>query len=405
MTRTLPNFVLAVSCMAVFCAPSLADDRTMIAAATANAVDALRDDVAGARIDSRLTVADFLKQTDGDDQLLKILQRAQEVGGPRFSADGAACQIQLQISGDRVAHQLINIAATHPKKSPVPAEVLARMLLNWNDRDFNGIGSSISGAKIQFVRPPPTPDDAWGDVSDDARRQAVDAARDDAVHHAIDSIRPIPLAAGRTVGDELGRAAFQNSIAAWLESRPVRRVRFEVNHEVDLTLSTPPSDFCDAVLAAAKSAQLPLPDSAGQSALYARFAQLPSVSVGRAAASASGPTTAVFAVELPSQPPPWTEQPLMAEGAADARGSKLKTARVAESAAVDALRDTIDALPLTSTMTIGDAAKKSPAIKQAVERCLSRARPYHVDYRADGSVSVKSGMNARELWAEISQPG
>jgi hypothetical protein len=93
----------------------------------------------------------------------------------------------------------------------------------------------------------------------------------------------------------------------------------------------------------------------------------------------------------------------MAEGTADSRGSKLKTARVAESAAVDALRDAIYALPLNGTMTIGDAVKKSPTIAQAVDRCLAGARPYKVDYRADGSVSVKSSMNPRELWEEISQ--
>jgi hypothetical protein len=94
----------------------------------------------------------------------------------------------------------------------------------------------------------------------------------------------------------------------------------------------------------------------------------------------------------------------MAEGTAEARDTKLKTARVAETAAEDALRKIVDALPLTPTMTIGDAAKKSTAIANAVDHCLAGARPYKVDYRTDGSVSVKSSMNPRELWAEISVP-
>jgi hypothetical protein len=397
------TILLSLSVLATLSAPLLADDRTIIAAATANAVDSLRDDVASARIDSRLTVGDFLKETDSNGELLKTLERAEQVGGPRFSMDGAACQIQLQIAGDRVSRALVTIAASRPNKSPLPAEVLARKLADWNDRTFTGVGSSISGAKIQFVRPPPTPDDAWGDVSDAARKQAVDAARDDAVHKAMDTTQMIPLAAGRTVGDALQVPSFRDSVGAWLASRPVRRVRFGADHEVELTLSTPPSEFCDQVLAAAKAAQLPLPDPAGQSALYDRFAKLPVVSIGRAAASASAPTTAVVVIDIPAQPPSWTEQPLMAEGTADARGSKLKTARIAESAAVDALRVTIDALPLNSRMTIGDAVKKSPTIARAVDRCLSEARPYKVDYRADGSVSVKSSMNPRELWAEISE--
>jgi len=404
MTLKSTILALALFCVAMDCPALRADDRTIVAAATANAVDSLRDDVAAARIDSRLTVADFLNQTNGNDELLKTLERAEQVGGPRFSTDGGACQIQLQIAADRVAHALVTIAASHPNKSPVPAEVLARKLIDWHDRTFIGIGSSISGAKIQFIRPPPTADDAWGDVSDAARKQAVDAARDDAVRRAIDAIRPIPLAGGRTIDDAMTVPAFKDSIGSWLASRPVRKVRFEPDHEVELTLSTPPSDLCDQVLAAATQAGLALPDAAGQSALYQTFSHLPAVSIGRAAASASAPTTTFFSVALPNQPPGWTEQPLMAEGTAEARDTKLKTARVAETAAEDALRKIVDALPLTPTMTIGDAARKSTAIANAVDHCLAGARPYKVDYRADGSVSVKSSMNPRELWAEISVP-
>jgi hypothetical protein len=400
MNQKLTISLLALLLMAIVPPPAKADDRTMIAAATANAVDSLRDDVASARIDNRFSVGDFLAQAGGNGELMQTLERAEQVGGPRFSADGGACQIQLQISGERVAHALITIAASHPNKTPIPAEVLARILENWRDRIFTGTGSSISGAKVQFVRP--APDDAWADVSDAARKQAVDSARDDAVRHAMDLVQPIVLAAGRTVGDAMTIRSFRESLASWLASRPVRRVQFEADHEVELTLSTPPSEFCDEVIALAKSSQVPLPDQEGQAALYGRFAQLPAVSVGRATASAAPPTTAAPTIELPNQPPAWTEQPLMAEGTADARGSKLKTARVAESAAVEALRVTINALPLTSSITIGDAAKRSPAIAQAVERCLADARPYKVDYRADGSVLVKSSLNPRELWAEIS---
>jgi hypothetical protein len=402
MIRKLTILATAVLTLGMLCNPLIADDRTMVAAATANAVDALRDDVASARIDSRVTVADFLRDTNGNDELLKTLERAEQIGGARFSSDGGACEIQLQISGDRVARALVSIAASHPNKSPIPADVMGRMLIGWQNRDFTDVGSSISGAKVQFVRPPSTPDDAWGDVSDEARKQAVDAARDDAVHKEINAIRSIPLAAGRTIGDELSVAPFNDTIASWLASRPVRRVRFQPDHEVELTLSTPPSEFCDEVLAAAKDAYLPLPDPVGEAALREKFSYLPAVSKGLAAASAAAPTTALFAIDLPSQPPSWTEQPLMAEGTSAARGSKLKTARIAESASIDALRTTIFTLPLNNTLTIGDAVKKSPVIARAVDRCLDRARPYKVDYRADGSVSVKSSLNPRDLWAEIS---
>ncbi|MBV8780490.1 MAG: hypothetical protein JO353_03755, partial [Phycisphaerae bacterium] len=64
-----------------------ADDRAIVAAATSNAIDSLRDDVIAARIEPRLTVSDFLKKTNGRKQLMAVLERAEEVGGPRFSTD------------------------------------------------------------------------------------------------------------------------------------------------------------------------------------------------------------------------------------------------------------------------------------------------------------------------------
>ncbi len=396
-------FPLSLAFVTLSFAAVRADDRTMISAATASAVDSLRDDVAAAQIDAHLTVGEFLKATGGNDELLQTLQRAEQLGGPRFTADGGACQIQLQISGQRVTRALLTIAAAHPRQSPVPADVLARMLASWADREFTGVGSSVSGAKLEFLRPPPTLDDAWGDVSDADRRQAVDAARDDAVHHAMDTISPIVLAAGRTVGDDLKNSTFHNDIASWLATRPVRRVSFQADHEVELALSTPPTEFCDAVLAAARAADLPLPDPTAQAALYDQFARLPAVATGHAAALGNAPTTALYAVDLPSVPPPWTQQPLMIDAIADARQTKLKTARAAEADAIASLRSTIEALPLNPGLSIGDAEKKSPDIKRAVSRCLRRVRPYKVDYRADGSVQVKVSLDPRELWAEISQ--
>jgi hypothetical protein len=408
MTRKLINLALFLSGLCLFGitafnSPARADDRTMIAAATANAVDALRDDVASARIDSELTVADFLAETHGTDDLMELLGRAEQVGGARFSSDGAACEIQLQISGERVARELVTIAANHPRHSPVPAEALARMLERWTDREFTGTGSSISGLKVQFIRPPATPDDAWGDVTDQARQQAVDAARDDAITRALDEIRPIPWASGKTLGEEQSIAPFKDALSTWLSARPVRRVWFRSDHQVELTLSTPPTEYCNEVLTAAHAAFLPLPNPGEEATLRGKFAALPTVSIGVATAYTSAPSTAAFVPVIPSQPPSWLDEPLMGEGTANSRGNKLKTARVAEAASIEALRTTINALPLDGAITIGEAAHKSPAVAQAVARCLSRARPYKVEYRADGSVSVKSSLDPRELWAEISQ--
>ncbi len=383
--------------------PALADDRAIVAAATANAVDALHDDVINARIDARYTVGDFINKAGGDSDLVKTLQRAEQIGGPRFSTDGQACQIKLEISGDRVARTIISVAASNPKKSPIPAEALAKELEDWRTRVFTGTGSSVSGSQAQFVRPS-AQDESWNDVSDAARAAAVDAAKTDAAHWVLDGISSIPYAGGRTVGDALAVPAVKDSVSSWLSTRPVRQVEFQPNHVVELTLAVPASELADQFLAAAKHADLPQPDPSGVTKLKQDFMLKTPSAVGRATAGLGKPTTggAIFAVVLPNRPPAWVEQPINAEGVAESKGSKLKTARAAESAAAVALRKQIDSLQLSATSTLGDAAKQDPSMDKAIQKVVDRAKVYKVDYRADGSVDVKSTINPRELWSAIS---
>src|SRR4030095_875934 len=60
-------------------------DRSQVTAATFNAVESLRQDSEQRRSDvsSDLTVRDFLDRTSSEDQLVKTLRRAEQIGGPR----------------------------------------------------------------------------------------------------------------------------------------------------------------------------------------------------------------------------------------------------------------------------------------------------------------------------------
>ena len=65
-----------------------------------------------------ITVGDMLDATDGNDFLVKTLQRAQMIGGPRW-LDDQTCQVRLEISGTRVAAALVQIANVNASKSPI----------------------------------------------------------------------------------------------------------------------------------------------------------------------------------------------------------------------------------------------------------------------------------------------
>jgi hypothetical protein len=123
---------------------------------------------------------------------------------------------------------------------------------------------------------------------------------------------------------------------------------------------------------------------------------------GRGRAVSQAPTQPQLLSVLPDEAPKWVNQPLTAEAASDrAGGGKLRTARAAEDKAIGELRKKIDGLALSSDRTIGQATKQNKGLSDAVDLALQRAKPYKVDYRADGSVSVKVTLDARDLWGAL----
>ena len=268
----------------LFAGQAIAQDdavRAQVAAATANAIADLRAEILAARISPRLSVAKFLDQTNSIESLNQTIERSQQIGGPRW-IDDQTCQVKLEISGARVAYTLVSIASAHPKLSPIPPAVLEQQLSDWKDRNFSATGTSISASRLQLLRPSGT-DEVWSNVSDESRRRAVDAARQDALQHVLDSVRPIELKSGQTVGDVLTNEKSRQAIDRWLDSRPITDVRFKNNLEVELAVSTPPDDLMDAVINASQSSGTTMPaDEQNLDRLRREFANRVSPTMGRA---------------------------------------------------------------------------------------------------------------------------
>ncbi len=385
--------------------------RAQVSAATANALAALRRDIFAARITSTLTVELFLEQTESGDAMDETIQRAQQIGGPRW-IDDQTCQVKLEISGARVVYSLVSIAAVRPKLSPLPAGVIEQRLGDWKNRTFAATGTSISAEKVQGIRPNDM-GEKWLSISDEARSKAVADAKRDAAEHVLASIRPIELGPDKTVGDVLAREPVQKAVSSWLAERPVTQVCFKDDLQVELTVSTPPDDLFDTVVKSARDvpgATLPS-DEKSLAALRREFDRRVSAAIGRAGVSASQPAASLpaqsrpaLAADMFSEPPPWIDRPLDVEGVAapaNAREFRLRTKNAAETKATDSLRARIEALPLTESMTIEQAGRSDPRIGDAVNRSLLRARVYKVEYRADGSVMVRIMVDPRELWYEL----
>jgi hypothetical protein len=404
MRRFIPHLVLLALLVRTNNAPADDARSAQVAAATAGALLRLQDDIGDERLSPRLTVKQFLEQTGRTPQLLELLRRADQIGGPRW-LDDQTCQVKLSVSGQRVEKLLENIAADLGPKSPIPAAAIRIKLRDWNGRSFLATGASISASKLEVLRP--TDSLAWQPIDDASRRRAVTDAAQDAARRIIESVRTLPIGPNQSGGDLLADKAIADQFNQWLATRPVTNVRFYDDLSVELTLGVTGDDVFD------KLHTMPGPSpnvkvlnmaerlSEARRAFEAQFES--PVGRGRVNVSSSAPSPPRMSLDIPSQPPDWVKNPIRSEARSSSKGSKLKTARAAEGKAMENLRAEVDSLTLDGKLTLAEAAKRSPAIAQAIGSAMSRARIAKVDYLSGGDANVKVELDPRDLWDELSR--
>jgi hypothetical protein len=85
----------------------------------------------------------------------------------------------------------------------------------------------------------------------------------------------------------------------------------------------------------------------------------------------------------------------------DGSGNRLVAAHAAQVAANAQLRHDAQDLPLTDTLTVGQAADRDSRIAAAVDRAMAHAHLSKVDFRADGTAQVTVVLNLSDLWNEL----
>jgi len=382
--------------------------RAQVIAATKDAVANLTDEVYRASLTRSLSVGEFVQRTRSSEEFSKVLQRAQQIGGPRW-IDDHTCQIELQISGSVVGQALKRIAAADPRRSPLSVNEVTRAVKDWDERSFSGTGAATSRLPVMKGRRAPhmgLQRDPWWDVSEQARDQAVAAARADAARRVIASVKPIPLTPKSDVSDVLSLKGVADGMQEWLISQPAARVELNDNLEAEVELSAAPDDTFGAFRELAqKQKDVAVPaDDQDWAQVRDQFEQKMATPIGRAAAAPGKVNqTAVVkpAALLPDRAPAWASQRLEATGKASALAkSKLMAARAAESAAEDKLRKQIEELKLDENHTVGQAAKNDPRVDQAIAKAVSRARIGRAEYQDNGA-EVSVYLDLSEVWAAL----
>jgi hypothetical protein len=377
--------------------PDAADPIQTVRAATAKAVNSLYDGVAALGLDPRYNVGQFVTETGSRDELMKDLQRADQIGDPRW-LDRYTCQVQLEIPSVRIAQALARIAGAH-RENPITAAQVYFAMRDW-PRTLGATGSATSAVALPEIRP--QANIVWAGVDDGARQAALRAANASAIRVAMDSVAPVPLVPSKTIGDGLAVPAVGRTVTEWLGTRPITRVDFRDDRQVEVALAVDQTDFFVEVRSAlTANSGLPLPASNEDWRDVEREFRLRfRPAVGRSLVVVGAPMTRVL-VQMPRQAPVWVNQQVGIQGFSPVIGNKLQSSGRAEIDARAKLRAHIEAMPLVTGLTVGQAAAQNPRIADAVSSAVERARVYKSEFRADGTSVVYLMADMRSFWEEL----
>jgi hypothetical protein len=369
-----------------------------IRAAQQRAVNDLYEQVSVLHVNSRTTVGQFAKALDADDDLVKILARADQIGSPRW-LDARTCQVQLEISASRVGYVLKQLAAAYPRRAPASASDIDRAMERWPRKTFVSTGCSASLPALAEFKPLGV---RWLAVTDEARRRALTQANDAARRRAVESVGTVVLADQTTISSALANAKSGDVVSSWLTGRPVTRVDFRDDLTVEVALAVDERDFFDVIKTSVqRQSSIPQPrDDRGWERVHNEFSAHFVQPVGQATAESAARTVDAVVWHAPARMPEWVEQSV------DIRGTgigptKLKAALAAEGDARSKLRGRLESLELEPKVTLADTARKQPAVSAAIERAVERARITRTEYNPDNSASVMVSVELRPLWDDL----
>jgi hypothetical protein len=375
-----------------------------LSAAVNDAYDALAQEVLATPVITGVSIQDFARATNSQDQIDQVIHRAERVGGARWLEDQTV-QVRLELRGKELVKTLLAIALRNDKALPISVGTLRNRLNNTlYERTFSATGSSTAGSAANRLRPDPSQTN-WRNVTDSSRRAAIDTARKNAVDRVVDSLRPIDMGAGQRLDLALQVPAVSAPLRDWLSRRPVRSIQFMDDLGIRLTLSATPRELWPTLrgsLQRQKVVRIP-ENPAGWDRLWKQVDARMAAPVGTALAQAGAPAT-VPAVLLPAQPPAWIDGTADAQGQSPpVAGPKLKTALAAEAVALEHLRAKLNALPLNSKTSLGQAARTDPRLNEAMTRALGRARIAKVLYDTPrpGWVTATMSVNLQDLWTML----
>jgi hypothetical protein len=379
--------------------------QAQVTAATANAVDALDQEISNQPWGSQHTLRDFLQQNHGDPALRDWLKGLAPLGGPRW-LDDQTCQVRLEADGDKIADELVSIARQHP--GATDAGSLDQAFADLRQRRFEATSTSAAADTVNNLSPT-TPGTTWDKMNAGQRRQVLINARQSAANRVLLALSPLEISDGQSVGQALQNDPnLRTELFNYLQTAPVTSVDFQNNLQVQIELRPSHEELAQIIYAAVnhkKAADFSSEDFRKLSDFRARIALHINSVTGSASAAeeynSAAPLPASAVVVIPQQPPAWVDDQMDVIGHGFVPGSQLKSIHAAEHDARINLRTRLQALHLDDSHTIMDAATHDPHVSDAINQALEQARPYKSDFNADGSVTTHEILDLHDFWQAL----
>jgi hypothetical protein len=336
-----------------------------------------------------------LVERDPGFDINEIVNAAEQIGGPRW-IEADIVQVRVSVPASKLIDKLSGVPTAQRDPRVTPAD-LDRFQKDYARRTFQGTGQAFPVARIKaMVTSIQSP--TWRDVTADARADAASRAHASAVNTVVDSSASIRVGPTQTVGQSWTDADARQKIVAYIATLPATRLLLRDDRQVEIGIYVDKDSLTEQLRAAmpteltSRSEQL--------QALQAGVSSLPTIVIGRANVADRDAAPAAPAIVL-RKLPDWVNDPIVAEGSASFAQSKLRTARLAEATAQQALRTKIEKLKLDDDTTFKQAQARDGRVSEAISRAVARARAYQVDYNADNSVTVRVTLDPNELLDEL----
>ena len=315
--------------------------------------------------------------------------------------------------------------------------------------DGNSDGRSLAGDGTDDALP--AANRLWrerGDVSEAERQRAFADARRDAVEQVMTAARPVVIVPpaneeerGVTLGDAFDLDPVGERSRRWLASQPITRIVYDDDRRIEVRMSIEPASWLESIRGSLQNVASDADPSASTQLVGASDRQwsdavaelrraLPEEPRGSAFANVSAelPETApsdestplaealrplIRPADAASVAPQWSTRRIDAEGSSEATATsatsasrresrgRLQAAREAETAARQSLRDTLLALPLAGTSTVGSVAQQDPAAAAVVTETIESAEVVAAIYAADRTARVRVAVEGEALWESL----